>query len=335
LVWTIWLADLAIGMKAILTAAIILLLATSCVAASDIAQPFGAPNFHTIGLFVIALLLFDGVGEEGPGTPIRRAIAVAAAVFAAFGIVGGLLAPLLLLWVAWAGGLSRAWLIAIGLTAVMLFATYLYLPGNPTGDAIQLLDLAALPTLADYYVRLLGLPWSHVASLVWCGRIVGYIVLGASIVTLFRCGILRRSVGRLERIGLALLMFSLLLIAMITVGRWYWTTDRPMSIRYTVFVALLEAGLLLANTGWLNSLWQKGHRRPLQWVTLGVASVLLVQQVAAGQAAVAVTNQIKNSYRQFVGGQQGDATDRPVFYGSPAERERVLQIMRALRIYQN
>jgi phosphate/sulfate permease len=217
----------------------------------------------------------------------------------------------------------------------MLFATYLYLPGDPTGEAIQLLDLAALPTLADYYVRLLGLPWSHAASLVWFGRIVGCIVLGASILTLFHCMILRRSIGRLERIGLALLLFSLLAIAMVAVGRWYWTQDRPVSVRYTIYVALLEAGLLLANTPWLNGLWQKGHRRPVQWAMLGAATVLLVQQVAAGQAAVEVTTQYKNSYRQFVAGQQGDATDRPVFYGSAAERERVLQIIRRLGIYQN
>jgi hypothetical protein len=285
-------------------------------------------------LFVIALVLFDGVDEEGSGTPIRRAAAIAAAVLAAFGLSGGLLAPLVLLWVAWAGGLSRAWLIAIGLTAVVLFATFL--PGDTTaGQAIQLLDLEALPTLADYYVRLLGLPWSHAASLVWFGRIVGCIVLGGSIVTLFRCRILRRSVGRLERMGLALLMFSLLVTAMIALGRWYWAPDQPVSVRYTIYVELLEAGLLLANTPWLNWLWQKGHRRPLQWATLGAATVLLVQQVAAGQAAVAVTTQYKNSYRQFVAGQRGDATDRPVFLGSAAESERVLRIIRTLGIYQN
>jgi hypothetical protein len=333
LLWTIWLAEMSMELRVILAAAIILLLATSCVAILC-SLPVYSPSLHTTALFVIALVLFDGVGEEGPGTPIRRAAGLAAAVLAAFGLSGGLLAPLVLLWVAWAGGLSRAWLIAIGLSAVILFATFL--PGDTmAGQSVQLLDLANLPRLADYYIRLLGLPWSHAESLVWFGRIVGCVVLGASIVTLFRGRILRRSVGRLERTGLALLIFSLLVTAMIAVSRWYWAPDQPVSVRYTIYVALLEAGLLLANTPWLNWLWQNGHRRPLQWATLGAASVLLVQQVSAGQAAVAVTTQYKNSYRQFVAGQRGDATDRPVFLGSAAESERVLQIMRTLQIYRN
>ena len=173
---------------------------------------------------------------------------------------------MVLLWVAWAGGLSRAWLITIGLTAGILFAVYL--PGMPTGQLDHLMDRTALPKLADYYVRLLGLPWSHTSSLVWLGRLIGCMVLGASIVTLFRSRTLRRPVGRLERMGLALLMFSLLITAVVAVGRWNWAPDTPVSIRYGIFAALAQAGLLLANTPWLNWVWQKGHRRPFEWATL-------------------------------------------------------------------
>jgi hypothetical protein len=227
-------------------------------------------------------------------------------------------------------------LIAIGLTAAILFAVYL--PGIPSDQvADHLLDLKALPKLVDYYVRLLGLPWSHASSLVWLGRLVGSIVLGAAMVTFFRCGILRRSVGRLERIGLALLMFSLLVTAMIAVGRWFWGPDRPVAIRYGIFAALAQAGLLLANTPWLNRLWQKGHRRPFQWATLVTATVLMVQQVAVGQAAVAVATQYKNGYREFVTGESTAAPTIPAFLVNRVapENEEVLRIMRTLGIYQN
>jgi hypothetical protein len=333
LVWAIWLADLAIELRAILAAVVILLL-TASYAAIYCSLPIEGIYVHTTGLFVLAVVLFDGAGEEGFGTTIRRAAAVVAAVFAAFGINSGLLAPLVLLWVAWAGGLGRGWLIAIGLTAAILLAAFL--PGVPTGQVAHLMDWAALPKVADYFIRLLGLPWSHAASLVWFGRIVGCIVLGASAVTLFRCGILRRSVGRLERIGLALLMFSLLITIMMALGRWNYSPERPMPLRYSLFPALAEAGLLLANTPWLIWLWQKGHRRAFEWATLAAATVLLVQQVAAGQAAVAVTNQYKNSYREFVAGQWTAATTRPVFPDrSAAESERVLGIIRNLGVYQN
>jgi hypothetical protein len=331
-VWAIWVGDMATELKAILGAAVVLLLAASW-AVIYCSLPIEGVFVHTTGLFVLALVLLDGVGDEKSGATIRRPVAIAAAVLAAFGVAGGLFAPVVLLWVAWAGGLGRAWLIAIGLTAGILFAAYL--PGIPADQVDHLLDRTALPKVADYYVRLLGLPWSHSSSLVWFGRLVGCIVVGVSVLTLFRCGILRRSVGRLERMGLALLMFSLLVMVVVAVARWTWAPERPVSIRYGIFAALAQAGLLLANTSWLNWLWQKGYRGLLQWTTLATATVLLVQQVASGQAAVAVARQYMNSYRQFVAGQRGDATDRPVFLGSAAERERVLELIRRLDIYQN
>ena len=332
-VWAIWVADLATELKAILGAAVVLLLAASW-AVIYCSLPIEGVFVHTTGLFVLALVLLDGGGDEKSGATIRRAVAIAAAVLAAFGVAGGLFAPVVLLWVAWAGGLGRAWLIAIGLTAGILFAVYL--PGIPTNQADYLLDPTAWPKLADYYVRLLGLPWSHSSSLVWLGRLVGCLVLGGSIVTLFRSGILRRSVGRLERTGLALLMFSLLVTAMVAVGRWTWAPERPVSIRYGIFAALAQAGLLLANTSWLHLLWQEGYRRSFEWATLAAVTVLLVQQVAAGQAAVAVTVEYEKSYREFVTREQTAASIRPVFPNhSAAERRGVLGIIRRLGIYQN
>lgn len=330
-VWAIWVADLAEELKAILASVVILLLAASW-AVIYCSLPIEGDFVHTAGLFVLALVLLNDGGERS-GATIRRAAAIAVAVLAAFGVAGGLFAPVVLLWAAWAAGLDRAWLIAIGLTAAILFVVYL--PGIPSDQVDYLLDRTALPKLADYYVRLLGLPWSHTSSLVWLGRLVGCIVLGASITTLICRGILRRSVDQLERMGLALLVFSLLVMAMVAVGRWTWAPERPVSIRYGIFAALAEVGLLLANTSLLSRPWQTGHRRSFQWATLAVATVLLVQQVAAGQAAVLVTIQYKNGYREFVDGQATGATTRPVFLGSAAERKRVLRVMGALDIYRN
>ena len=62
LVWAIWLADLAIELRAILAAAVILLLATSY-ATIYCSVPIEEIYVHTTGLFVLALVLFDGVGE--------------------------------------------------------------------------------------------------------------------------------------------------------------------------------------------------------------------------------------------------------------------------------
>ena len=66
-----------------------------------------------------------------------------------------------------------------------------------------------------------------------------------------------------------------------------------------------------------------------------LATALLVQQVAAGQAAVVVTTQYKDAYREFAAGQGTAAPARPVFLGSAAESQRVLGIIHDLGIYQN
>ena len=222
----IWRADLAIELRAILTAAVILLIAGSQ-AVIYCSLPILSNNIHTVALLILALVLLDS--EEGARPTIRRAAVIAAAVCAAFGIIGGLFAPLVLLWVAWAGGLGRGWLITISLIATILFACFL--PGVPTG---HLSDWPALPRVAEYHIRLLGLPWSHAASLVWFGRLAGCVVLGASIITFFRCGLRGRRLRQVERIGLASLIFGLLITAMIALGRWSVLPEQPVpnSIRH-------------------------------------------------------------------------------------------------------
>jgi hypothetical protein len=262
----------------------------------------------------------------------QRSIAVVCAALAVFGLAGGLLAPLVLLWSAWAGRLDRAWLIVIGLVSGVLIATYL--PGIPTGGDADSLTWAALPKLADYYVRLLGLPWSHAPSLIWFGRAVGSALLGAGIATILFRAIVQRPSGRLERIGVGLLLFALAATALAAVARSSVAPDRTMPIRYGIFAALAEAGLLLANAPWLERIWQRGGKRPLQWATLAAASVLLVQQVAAGQAAVAVSAQYNDSYRRFAAGQWTPEMEHYV-YPNRAEAERARDFMRAEGIYQN
>lgn len=332
LVWVIWRADLAVEVRAILAAAVILLIAGSQ-AVIYCGLPILSNNIHTVALLILALVLLDSDSEEGSHPTLRRTAAIAAAVGAAFGIIGGLFAPLVLMWVAWAGGLGRAWLIAIGLIAAILFACFL--PGIPTGQASHLSDWSALPMVAEYYIRVLGLPWSHAASLVWFGRLAGCVVLGASIITLFRCGLRGRRLRQVERIGFALLMFGLLITAMIALGRWSVLPEQPVPIRYGIYVALGEAGLVLANTPWLERVWQNGRRRTFQWAMLAATALLLVQQVVAGQAAIVVTSEYKNSYREFVAG-ESTATDPPVFLERrPYQSERVLGIIRSLGIYQN
>jgi len=330
LIRPIWRADFAIELRATLAAAVILLLAGTY-AATYCSVPIMGVYVHTTGLFVVSLTLLDGVDEEGPGSAARRVAAIVAASLAVFGVAGGLLAPLVLLWSAWAGGLGRGWLLAIGAIAAILIA--LYLPGLPIGHDADSLAWGHLLKLADYYVRLLGLPWSHAPSLMWFGRLIGCIVLGAGIFTLLRGGILHRPVDQLERIGLSLLVFSLLIAAMAAVSRSKVAPELTMPIRYGIFAALAQIGLIFANAPRLEWLWYAGYLKAFRWAMLPLVAIFLAQQVAGGQAAVAVTDRYKDAYRDFVGGQWNAATARYVF-PDQAGAKRALGVMRDLGIYQ-
>lgn len=118
-------------------------------------------------------------------------------------------------------------------------------------------------------------------------------------------------------------------------GRWSVLPEQPVPIRYGIYVALAEAGLVLANTPWLERVWQNGRRRTFQWATLAATALLLIQQVVAGQEAVVVTGEYKASYREFAAGEP-TTTGPPVFLeGRPFQSEKVLAIIRSLGIYQN
>jgi hypothetical protein len=121
MVWaTMRCADLALELRAILAAVTILLLAGPD-AAIYCGVPVMGEHVHTTGLFVLALLL-AGAEPCGPGC---RLGAILAAALAPFGVAGGLVAPLVTIWVAWAGRWSRGWLVAVIAVSVALIAVYL------------------------------------------------------------------------------------------------------------------------------------------------------------------------------------------------------------------
>jgi hypothetical protein len=324
-------SSLPAPLRSMLALLAVLLLTTSYIVIDCSIPSFGV-FIHTAGFFVLSLLLLDGAGEEGKFPTVRRLGAVASASFSAFGVSGGLLAPVVLLWAAWRGGLGARWLIGIGAVAALLIAVYV--PGLPFQGGPGMLDPMRVLHRLDYAVRFLGLPWSHMQSLVWFGRLVGAIVLGASIVIVLRRGFLGMPRERLERISVGLLLFTILMAVLVSVGRADIAADREMPIRYGIFAALAQVGLLLALSSWLARVWEGGGRRPLQWGALGAALLLIVQQVAVGEAGRAVAAQYVEAYRSFAAGRWTPEMNKFVF-PDRAAAEQGLAIARAEGIYQN
>jgi hypothetical protein len=167
-------------------------------------------------------------------------------------------------------------------------------PKQPAGGVLVLIWF-------DYVIRLLGLPWTHVPALVWPGRIVGATVLCVGCALAIRDLVHGGSSSRLERIGVGLILFALLIAAAAAVSRSAVATDREMPIRYALFAALGQLGIVLASIGTIEKLFS----RFVLSSRLAVGSLLLllvVQQIAVGRAAVAETDKYNDAWRRFEAG---------------------------------
>jgi hypothetical protein len=289
---------LALGLRLTLAALVLLLLATSYIVV-DCTMPALGQYVHTAASATLALVLLDGAGEGGRFADLRRVLALVAGICAAFGIAGGLVIWPVLIWAAWRGGLPRGWILAVVLVGAAFIA--LYVPGIKTHGTLGDLSPPRLLRMLDYAIRFLGLPWSHAAGLVWFGRAIGAAILAGGLYFLFRRALLGRPRDRLERIALGMLLFALLMAALAGAGRVDIATDREMPVRYSIFTAMGQIGLLLLLRDELAKFWEE-RRRLLQACVLGAAVLLLAQQVVAGRAGAAVAKQYTESYRQFAAG---------------------------------
>jgi hypothetical protein len=291
-------ADLPRGLRLILAAFVVLLLATSYIVV-DCTMPALGQYVHTAACATLALVLLDGAGEGGRFADLRRVLALVAGIAAAFGIAGGLIIWPVLVCIAWRGGLPRLWILAVILVGAAFIA--LYVPGIKTHASLGAIDAERILRMLDYMIRFLGLPWSHDANFVWFGRAAGAVILAAGLYFLLARGLLAAPRSRLERIALGLMLFALLMAALAGAGRVDIATDREMPVRYSVFTAMGQIGLLLLLAPSLAPLWE-ARRRLLQVIVLGVVVLLLAQQVVAGRAGAAVARQYTESYRQFASG---------------------------------
>ena len=273
-------AALPAGLRVMLVLIVLLLLATSYIVV-DCTMPALGQYVHTAAFAVFALVLLDGAGEGGRHADLRRVLALLAGMAAAFGIAGGLIIWPVLLWAAWRGGLPRGWLIAVALTGIAFIAVYLL--GLHSHASVGSLEPMRLLRMLDYSIRFLGLPWSHAAAFLWFGRAIGAVILLAGLFLLLRRGLLAPPRNRLERIALAMLLFALLMAALAGAGRVDIAVDREMPVRYSVFTAMAQVGLLILLAPWLGRLWSR-RRRLLQICVIGAAVLMLAQQVVAGRA---------------------------------------------------
>lgn len=297
--WKIMKSSLSISWKLTAFPIAILLLTPANIVVMIGMQTMGAfLQTSSFGFFALALL--DGADDQDPFSKYRRSAAIACGCLAAFGDSGGLLIWPALMWSAWKGGLRWCWIAGIACAASIFIAVYLWhLPSPPVSKAM---DFSHVIRGFDYLIRFVGLPWSHMRELVWPARLVGLSIFCLGCFAFVSASLWVR-VSSLQRLGVALILFSFLIAAAAALARLDVAVDREMPIRYGMFVVLAHLGLLLWSLDFLERLWHGAYRRSFQSVMLVICLTWVGQQIAVGNFAVAEAKRYKDAWSRFVAGE--------------------------------
>jgi hypothetical protein len=263
----------------------------------------------------------------------RRAAALVAASAAGFGNAAGLTIWPILLWNAWRGRADVRWIATIAGVGVGFVAIYVH--GLPPPDAAANLSGGATAPvkMLEYLLTYMGLPWTRAAALAPPGRALGGLLIIISVSVMLWRGLLRPAGGRLERLAVGLMLFSLASAVLAVLGRVDVDVEVRVPVRYAVFVAPLHVALLWLLVPWLASQWlTESRRRLVEAGMLACALMLLVQQVVAGQAAVMRTRVIVTEIERFLAGER-DADMTKIIYPDLDQAQHAVDVIRSAGIY--
>ena len=301
---------------------IAVMLAMTSVAAVNCAVPFANGYVHVLMTAVLAIVLFDVDENNVPAARadgsvawwnlawVRRSTAMLAAINAPLASAAGVVVWPILLWLAWSGRAGRRWTLAVVVVGVAFLGVYSrgLSPALAAGVAAvtRVGSVDDLAGRANYLLTYMGLPWTRSTALILGGRIVGGLLLIAGTWAVVQRGVLRRPTRRLERIALALIMFSIGTAFMATAGR----ADAGgggevlVPVRYSVLLIPLHVGLLWLAASALQRFWDSPRGRSIVATALAAASVLLLgQQVAAGESAEARAIRMRAALARFDNGE--------------------------------
>lgn len=288
----------AIG--ALLAAALVV----STVNAMDVTQPINSVYAIAFGFAVLAVVFFERAGADMPGRGILPAIlALAAGLAATAGSAAGVAVFPVLLISAVRHPSSRALIaptLVVGLAAigVVLAALLAAAPAHPAGGG-----MAHLWKMADYFVVYAGMPWSSVRFLSRLRLGLGLLTIAVGAVLLWRGPRREGAEGRLERVGLDLILFALATAAMAALGRSDENEAVIVPVRYAVFMSAFQAGLICVLAPVIAERWA-GLKRPALAGALVLSVALLAQQVAAGASVLRTSQFIRGEIAAFAAGQR-------------------------------
>ncbi|MDA1184343.1 MAG: hypothetical protein O2930_06835 [Acidobacteria bacterium] len=318
-----------------------LMLVLTSVSAVVIAIPIMNNLIHGLAFVVLAIVLFERLEGDGDerATSGRRVAALLVACLVPFADAVGWAVWPILFWIAWRAGAERQWLwtiAGVGTALLLVYTRGLSLPfplaSDPTVPALGLAEELAMR--ANYLFVFLGLPWTRSPDLHVFGRSIGALLCVTAVGVVCWRGLYRAPSGRLERIAIALIMFSLAAAVLATIGR---AGDPILSgvlvpVRYSVLLIPLHVGLLWVASPWLGRLWSHGRSLSVSLSAVGVCAGLLAQHVVSGQAAMENAERIRATIARFQAG-QSDA-DMAIVIGDDLDKaRRELADMRRAGVY--
>jgi hypothetical protein len=342
-VWLLWRAATAEGPRdlALTKGCLVVLLVLTAVAAVDCAIPILNVYPQTVVFAVLAFMLFDP-GDHSPdggrgSSSTRRIAGLAAAIGAGFGNAAALGVWPILAWLAWRARAGRVWIaapIAVGAAFITVYVWDLPLNAQPAPDS-SLSQPASIGDVVDYLVIYMGLPLTRAAALAAPGKVLGGVLLVASTAVAVWLGLLKRTSDRTARLAVALLLFSLGTAVLAAIGR----VDIPdvsgvkVPVRYSVFLAPLHVGLLLAAGPVLTRLWPARRAQvAIQAAAVATAAILFVLHVGIGRAAVVTSRSMTATIRQFMRGERTPEMPR-VIHHDLDQAQRDLVTIRAAGLY--
>jgi hypothetical protein len=340
--WLLWRETRAgvAGAPGAATGLIVVMLLFSSVAAVNCAVPITNGYLHVVTFVVAAIVLYDndGADRDGQGGLWRRVCALLLAMGAPLASGVGVAVWPILLFISWRRGEGR-WTAIVATVGAVFLAAYMSGLTNAihlAASAESVNPASVFQERANYLLTFLGLPWTRSATLSVLGRVAGFVFLVAGVWMVLR-GLTRRPASRLERLALGLVMFSLASAAMATLGRvdQAGRDDVLVPVRYAVLMTPLHVGLLWIASPVVVRLWNERDR----WSRVAGAFacgglLLLAQQVAAGQIAVATADHMRDTIARFVAGET-DAGMADVIYPDLDQARRELTTIREAGLYLN
>ena len=278
----------------------------------------------SFALFAIALQ------DTAPNSQARLKMlaSLLMAILATFAGSGGILLWPVVAYNAYRLGSPR-WCLMISILGAGYIAVYSRHVPVHSGE----MSLNRMALTVDYFMRFLGLPWSHAPATVWFGRLIGACILIAGSALAVRDLVWQKPASKLERIGIALILFGFLVALAAGYARWDVAPDREMPIRYVLFVALVHLGIFLASTSFLQRLWDNRSARKLAKVAIATTvSVLLLQQIVVGHAATVEAGRYNEAWKEFV---RGEWTSEMEHYVYPDKSVAVsdLELLKRNHVY--